>query len=120
MQYFSILAVFIACLGLLGLSSFTTQNRRKEIGIRKINGASTLELVALLTKDFSLLILIIATPVAYYFSNLWLDNFAYKTEIGVSIFIFAGLISLLLAVLTVSYHTVKAAMTNPINSLRYE
>jgi putative ABC transport system permease protein len=122
-QYFSILAILIACLGLLGLSSFTTQNRRKEIAIRKVNGATTIGLVALLTKDFSILVgiaFIIAIPKAYYFSSLWLSNFSYKTEIGVLIFILAGVISLLLAVLTVSYHTIKAALTNPVKSLRYE
>jgi putative ABC transport system permease protein len=122
-QYFSILAVFIACLGLLGLSSYSTENRRKEIGVRKVNGATTFELVMLLIKDFSLLILIafaISVPVAYYFSNLWLDNFAYKTEIGVLVFVIAGFISLAMAVLTVGYHTVRAARANPVKSLRYE
>lgn len=122
-QYFSILAVFIACLGLLGLSSFTTENRRKEIGVRKVNGATTFQLVSLLIRDFSLLIFIafiISVPVAYYFGNLWLDNFAYKTDIGVFIFILAGVISLALAIMTVSYHTFKAARANPVHSLRYE
>jgi putative ABC transport system permease protein len=122
-QYFSFLAVFIACLGLLGLSSFTTENRRKEIGVRKVNGATTFELVRLLIKDFSLLVLIafvISIPVAWFFGNLWLDNFAYKTEIGVFIFILAGAVSLALAILTVSYHTIRAARANPVNSLRYE
>ena len=122
-QYFSMLAVFIACLGLLGLSSFTTENRRKEIGVRKVNGATTFELVRLLIKDFSVLIFIafiISIPVAYYFGTLWLDNFAYKTEIGVFIFILAGGVSLLLAILTVSYHTLRAARANPVQSLRYE
>lgn len=123
MQYFSVLAVFIACLGLLGLSSYTTQNRKKEIGIRKINGASTFELVSLLTMDFSVLVLIafvIAIPVAWYFSNMWLSNFAYRTDIGVLIFVIAGVVSLALAILTVSYHTLKAARSNPVESLRTE
>jgi putative ABC transport system permease protein len=122
-QYFSGLAVFIACLGLLGLSSFTTENRRKEIGVRKVNGATTFQLVTLLIKDFSLLIMVaflISVPVAYYFASMWLDNFAYKTDIGVFIFILAGAISLLLAILTVSYHTFRAARANPVQSLRYE
>lgn len=122
-QYFSALAVFIACLGLLGLSSFTTESRRKEIGVRKVNGATTFELVRLLIRDFSLLILIafiISIPVAYYFGSLWLDNFAYKTDIGVFTFIVAGVVSLVLAALTVSYHTIKAARANPVQSLRYE
>ncbi len=122
-QYFSIMAVFIACLGLLGLSSYSTESRKKEIGVRKVNGATTFELVMLLIKDFSILVLIafiIAIPVSYYFSSQWLDNFAYRTEIGVFIFIIAGVISLLLAILTVSYHTFRAARANPVHSLRYE
>jgi putative ABC transport system permease protein len=122
-QYFSLMAVFIACLGLLGLSSYATESRKKEIGVRKVNGATTFELVTLLIKDFSLLILIafiIAIPVSYYFGARWLDNFAYKTEIGVMIFVIAGIISLVLAVLTVSYHTFRAARANPVQSLRYE
>ena len=122
-QYFSVLAVFIACLGLLGLSSYATENRKKEIGVRKVNGATTFELVTLLIKDFSVLVLIafvISVPVAYYFGSRWLDNFAYRTDIGVFIFILAGVVSLLLAVLTVSYHTIKAARANPVKSLRYE
>ncbi len=122
-QYFSALAVFIACLGLLGLSSFTTENRRKEIGVRKVNGATTAELVLLLIRDFSFLILVaflISIPVAWYFGNLWLDHFAYKTDIGVFTFVIAGVISLVLAIITVSYHTVRAARANPVQSLRYE
>ena len=122
-QYFSILAVFIACLGLLGLSSYTTENRKKEIGVRKVNGATTFELVTLLLKDFSILVLIafvISVPVAYYFGSLWLNNFAYKTDIGILIFLFSGVVSLMLAVLTVSYHTIKAARANPVKALRYE
>lgn len=122
-EYFSILAIFIACLGLLGLSSYTTEMRKKEIGIRKVNGASTMGLIRLLSVDFSILILIafsISVPIAYYFSSLWLDNFAYKTDIGISIFILVGLSSLLMALLTVSYHTVRAAIANPIKALRTE
>jgi putative ABC transport system permease protein len=122
-QYFSILAVFIACLGLLGLSSYSTESRRKEIGVRKVNGASTFELVALLIRDFTLLVVIafaISVPVAYYFGTMWLDNFAYKTDIGVFIFVVAGIVSLTMAVLTVSYHTIRAASANPVHSLRYE
>lgn len=122
-QYFSVLAVFIACLGLLGLSSYATESRKKEIGVRKVNGASTFELVTLLTIDFSVLIMIafvIAIPVAWYFGNMWLSNFAYRTDIGIAIFIFSGLIALLLAIITVSYHTFRAARANPVQSLRYE
>ena len=88
-----------------------------------MNGATTFELVALLSKDFSILVVVaflISIPVAYYFGNMWLDNFAYKTSIGVGVFVLAGLVSLLLAVVTVSYHTLRAARANPVNSLRYE
>lgn len=122
-QCFSILTVFVACLGLLGLSSYTAESRRKEIGIRKVNGATTVGLIALLTREFSMLILIafaIAIPVSWYAGTLWLNNFAYRTDIGISIFLFAGIAALIMALLTVSYHTVKAAMTNPVDSLRYE
>jgi putative ABC transport system permease protein len=122
-QYFSVLAVFIACLGLLGLSSYATESRKKEIGVRKVNGATTFELVTLLIKDFSILVLIafvISIPVAYYFGSQWLDNFAYRTDIGILIFLVSGVVSLLLAILTVSYHTFKAARANPVQSLRYE
>jgi putative ABC transport system permease protein len=122
-RYFSVLAIFIACLGLLGLSSFSTESRKKEIGIRKVNGASTLELLSLLTMEFSKLVLIaffISVPVAWYFGNLWLSDFAYKTNMGITVFIFAGAAALFIAVVTVSYHTIKAAMSNPVKSLRYE
>ncbi|HLF34674.1 MAG TPA: FtsX-like permease family protein [Cyclobacteriaceae bacterium] len=122
-EYFSILAIFIACLGLLGLSSYSTENRKKEIGIRKVNGATTMELLGLLTKDFSKLILIaylISIPLAWYGTNLWLNTFAYRTDIGILIFILAGLIALGVALLTISYHAVKAAIRNPIEALRYE
>ncbi|MCK5210968.1 MAG: FtsX-like permease family protein, partial [Cyclobacteriaceae bacterium] len=100
-----------------------TENRKKEIGIRKVNGATTFELLILLTKDFSKLVLmafIISIPVSYYFGNLWLNDFAYRTDIGIDVFIVAGISALLIAIFTVSYHTIKVAMKNPVNSLRYE
>lgn len=122
-QYFSALAIFIACLGLLGLSSFATENRKKEIGIRKVNGATTFELLVLLTKDFSKLILIafiISIPISFYFGNLWLSDFAYRTKIGIDVFIVAGVSAFLITIITVSYHTIKVALKNPVHSLRYE
>lgn len=122
-QYFSILAIFIACLGLLGLSTFATENRKKEIGIRKVNGASTLELLTLLTKDFSKLVFIafiISIPVSYYFGNLWLNEFAYRTKIGFEVYLIAGISALIIAIATISYHTIRAALKNPVHSLRYE
>jgi putative ABC transport system permease protein len=122
-EYFSILAIFIACLGLLGLSSYATENRKKEIGIRKVNGATTLELLGLLTGDFSKLVLIayvISVPIAWFGTNFWLNSFAYRTKIGLMIFIPAGLIAIGVAILTISYHTIKAAVRNPVEALRYE
>jgi putative ABC transport system permease protein len=122
-RYFSILAIFIACLGLLGLSSFSTETRKKEIGIRKVNGASTIQLLAMLTKDFSKLVLIafiISIPIAWYFGNLWLNDFAYKTEIGFGVYFIGGISALFIALITVSYHTIRAALSNPVRSLRYE
>ena len=122
-SYFSMLAVFIACLGLLGLSSYSAENRKKEIGIRKVNGATTLQLVRLLTFDFSKLILIaffISIPLALLGVNLWLRNFAYKTGVGFAVFILAGIFALGIGIITVSYHTVRAALGNPVDSLRYE
>lgn len=117
------LAIFIACLGLLGLSSYATENRKKEIGIRKVNGASVLELISLLTKDFSKLILIayaFAIPIAYFAGISWLENFAYQTGMGIQIFIFSGLIAFIVAFLTIGYHTLRAALKNPVEALRYE
>jgi len=122
-RYFSVLAIFIASLGLLGLSSFSIETRKKEIGIRKVNGASTLELLLMLTKDFSKLVLIafiVSIPVAWYFGNLWLNDFAYKTQIGIGVFLAGGFSAFVIALLTVSYHTFRAALSNPIKSLRYE
>jgi putative ABC transport system permease protein len=122
-RYFSILAIFIACLGLLGLSSFSAESRKKEIGIRKVNGASTFELLGLLIKEFSMLVVIaffIAMPIAWYLGDLWLSDFAYKTNMGIGVFIVGGLSALIIAIITVSYHTVKAALSNPVEALRYE
>jgi putative ABC transport system permease protein len=122
-RYFSILAIFIACLGLLGLSSYSTESRRKEIGIRKVNGASTFALLRLLTKEFSWLLLIafcIAVPIAWYFGNLWLNEFAYKAAIGIGVYLIGGMAAFVFALITVSYHTIKAARGNPVQSLRHE
>lgn len=120
---FSILAIFIACLGLLGLAAFITEQRTKEIGIRKVLGASVSEVVALLSAQFAKWVLIanvVAWPLAYYIMNDWLRNFAYKTEISIWIFAAAGVLALVIALLTVSSHAIKAAMANPVESLRYE
>ena len=122
-QIFSGLAIVIACLGLFGLAAFTTQQRTKEIGIRKILGASVSGIVCLLSKDFLKLVLIanlIAWPIAYYAMNQWLQSFAYRINLSIGTFILSGLIALLIALLTVSYQAIKAARANPVEALRYE
>jgi putative ABC transport system permease protein len=120
---FTGLGLIIACLGLLGLASFTAESRTKEIGIRKVLGASIPGIVLMLSKQFGKWVLIsnaIAWPLAYYFLHRWLQNFAYSTRIDLPTFLFAGLLVLVIALLTVSYQSVKAAVTNPSDSLRYE
>ncbi len=120
---FTFLGLFIACLGLLGLASFTAEGRNKEIGIRKVLGASVGGIVLLLSRQFTKWILLancIAWPVAYYFMDRWLKNFAFRIDMGVWIFVLSGIFVLFIAVLTVCYHTIKAAISNPVDSLRYE
>ena len=120
---FSALAMFIGCLGLFGLASYTTERRTKEIGVRKVMGASTGSIVALLSSDFLKLVLIaaaIASPTAYFAMNRWLEDFAYRIEISPGIFLLAGALGLVIALATVSYQAVKAALADPVKSLRYE
>jgi putative ABC transport system permease protein len=120
---FGFFAVFVACLGLLGLASYSVEQRTKEIGIRKVLGASGREIVLLLSKDFSKWVLaanIIAWPLAYYFMDRWLGNFAYRIGIKWDIFIFSGIITAVIALLTVSFHSIKAANSKPANTLKYE
>jgi putative ABC transport system permease protein len=120
---FSILTIIIACLGLLGLVSFTTEQRTKEIGIRKVVGASVKSIVIMISKDFLILVLIsvlIAIPLAYYFMDKWLENFAYQTNINYVTFIFAAILALIITITTISFHTVKAAISNPAIALREE
>jgi len=120
---FAALSIFIACLGLFGLSAFMAERRTKEIGVRKVLGASVPNVVALLSKDFLKLTLVasvIAFPVAWYFMNKWLEDFAYRININWTIFIIAALCTLLVALLTVSFQAIKAAITNPVKSLRTE
>ncbi len=122
-KIFSGLAMFISCLGLWGLATFSAQSRTKEIGIRKVLGASVNKIVLLLSKDFLILVLvalIIATPLAWYGMNQWLQNYAFRTEITVWIFGFAGIVAVLIAIITVSSQAIKAAMSNPVESLRSE
>lgn len=120
---FSILAIFIACLGLFGLAAFTAERRTKEIGIRKVLGASIPGIVVLLSKEFTKWVLIaniIAWPLAYYFMSSWLQNFAYRISPGLFTFILAAIIALFIALLTVSFQAVKVAVANPVNALRSE
>jgi putative ABC transport system permease protein len=120
---FATLAIFIACLGIFGLASYTATQRTKEIGIRKVLGASVSSIVLLLSKDFTRLVLlsfVIAAPVAWYMMKQWLQNFAYHIDIGAGVFIISGLLALLIAWLTVSYQSIKAALMNPVKSLRNE
>lgn len=122
-NYFSIIAIIIACLGLLGIVTFSTAQRTKEIGIRKVLGFSVMGVVTLVTKDFLKLVfvsIIIATPLGWLFLSKWLEDFAYKINIGWWIFVIAGVIALLFALLTISYQAVKVALTNPVKSLRTE
>jgi len=120
---FSFLAIFIACLGLFGLASFSADQKTKEIGIRKILGASVPGIVQILNKSFVKWVLIanlIAWPAAFYVMNRWLQNFAYRIELSWWMFILAAVTALLIALITVSFQTVKAALKNPVDSLRYE
>jgi putative ABC transport system permease protein len=122
-SFFSLLAVFVASLGLYGLAAFTTENRTKEIGIRKAHGASVGSIVAMLTKEFTrwvLLANIIAWPVAYFLMDNWLDNFAYRISMPWHGFVFAGLLALIIAIITVSSLAFKAANANPVEALKYE
>lgn len=122
-SYFSLLAILIGCLGIFGLSTYTAQQRIKEIGIRKALGASAVSVFTLLSKDFLKLVLVaicIASPVAWWVMNKWLAGFAYRIDIEWWVFLLTGAVSLLIALLTVSYQSVKAALTNPIKSLRSE
>lgn len=120
---FSFLAIFIACLGLFGLASFIADRRTKEIGIRKVLGASVPGIVQILNKSFVrwvLLANLIAWPVAWFVMNRWLQNFAYRIELGWWMFVLAAVLALVIALITVSFQSVKAALKNPVDSLRYE
>ena len=120
---FSFLAILIACLGLFGLAAFTARQRTKEIGIRKTLGASVPGIVALLSKDFLLLVgiaFVVATPVAYLAMERWLVGFAYRIDLSAWIFLLAGVLMLAIALLTVSYQSIKAALGDPVKALRYE
>jgi putative ABC transport system permease protein len=121
--YFSALAILIACLGLVGLASFATEQRTKEIGVRKVMGGTVLDIVRLFTGEFSKLVLlanVIAWPAAYFLMQRWLDNFAYRIDMSFAVFAGSALIALVVALLTVGTIAARAARANPIRSLRYE
>ncbi len=120
---FAVLAILIACLGLFGLASFLIQQRTKEVGVRKVLGASVPGIVGLLSKDFARLVLIanlVAWPAAYFAMKAWLANFAYHIDLGVGLFVLAAAVALAIALLTVSYQSIRAATADPVKSLRYE
>ncbi len=123
LNIFSAIAIILACLGLFGLSTFAIQQRTKEIGIRKVLGANVSGLIALLSKDFLKLVIIaivIALPIAWYLMNTWLQDFAYRVNISWWIFILSGTAALLIALITVSFQSIKAALANPVKNLRTE
>jgi putative ABC transport system permease protein len=122
-SYFTGLALFIACLGLFGLVAFTATQRTKEIGVRKVLGASLADILGLLSKDFLKLVglaFVLAAPLAYFVMQRWLEDFAYHIEVGPGLFLLAGGLTLLIALLTIGYQAVKAALADPVKSLRYE
>ncbi|MES2647229.1 MAG: ABC transporter permease [Bacteroidota bacterium] len=120
---FAGLTILISCLGLFGLATYMAENRIKEIGVRKVLGASVASITALMSKDFLQLVivsLLIASPIAWYFMNKFLDNYTYRVTISWWVFIMAGILSILIALLTVSYQSIRAALANPVKSLRSE
>jgi putative ABC transport system permease protein len=120
---FTLMAIFISCLGLFGLASFTADQRTKEIGIRKVLGASVSHVILLLSRDFTkwvILANVVAWPAAFFIMNKWLQGFAYRIGLAVWIFVISGVAALLIALLTVSAKAFKAAVANPVDSLRYE
>ena len=120
---FVVISLVIACMGLLGLAAFAAEQRTKEIGLLKVLGSSVLGVVSLLSKDFLKLVLIanlFAWPIAWFAMNRWLQNFAYRIDIGWWVFVLAGGLALVIALLTVSTQAIRAALANPVDSLRYE
>ncbi|MEP6005264.1 MAG: FtsX-like permease family protein, partial [Maribacter dokdonensis] len=120
---FTILAIFISCLGLFGLISYVAEQKKKEIGVRKVLGASVQSVVKLLTKDFIKLVLIafvLASPIAYYFISRWLEGFTYRIEIKWWVFLASGVLVMVITFLTVGLQSLKSAAANPVKSLRSE
>ena len=122
-RYFALIAILISCLGLYGLASFVAEQRTKEIGIRKVLGASIPGIFLLLSKNFVILVgisILIACPVGYFLMKNWLQNYAYHTSLTITIFMFAAIVAIAIVLLTVTYQAIKAAIANPVDSLRYE
>jgi putative ABC transport system permease protein len=122
-KFFGLLSIIISCLGLFGLATHAAAQRIKEIGVRKVLGATIGQIVLLLSRDFLGMVfiaLIIATPIAAYFMNSWLDNFVFRTTMPWWVFVLSGTLAIFIALLTVSYQSVRAAIANPIDSLRDE
>ena len=120
---FALLSIFIACMGLFGMASFTVDRRVKEIGLRKVMGASAAQIVLIMFREIFFLIvlaIVVAIPVSLYFINMWLGNFAYKTGISPVLLAATAIGAILVAFLTASYHSIKVAHTNPADNLRYE
>lgn len=120
---FSILAIFIACLGLFGMAFFTTEQKTKDIGIRKVMGATGTSIVFLLTREFIKWVLVanvIAWPLAFLLMKNWLENFAFRIDQGIFRYVLAAILTLIIAILTVSFQSIRAAIKNPADSLRYE
>jgi putative ABC transport system permease protein len=120
---FAVLAIMIACLGLFALSAFMAEQRNKEIGIRKVLGASAGSIITMLSRDFVRLVLIaivIATPIAWWAMKKWQQDFVYRVPLGWSVFVIAGLMAVLIALVTISFQSVRAALANPAKSLRSE
>ena len=122
-KVFAFLAIFVSCLGLFGLAAFSIEQRKKEVGIRKVLGATVVELTGLLSKEFLKLVVVaifLASPLAWLAMNKWLQNLAFRIDLHWWMFALAGFLAVLIAFLTVSIHSVKAAMANPVISLRSE
>jgi len=122
-KIFAAIAIFLSCLGLYGLASFMAVQRIKEVGIRKVLGATAGSIVYLFSKEFIMLIAIafvIATPIAWYYMHQWLQNYAYRIDVSWLIFLAGGIVAIVIALATISFQAIKAAVANPVKSLRTE
>ena len=117
------ITIFISCMGLFGLAMFMAQTRTKEIGIRKVMGATVADITGMLSRDFAKLVvlsIVIASPIAWYLMNKWLEDFAYRTQVSWWVFVLSGIAALVIALMTVSFQAIRAAVANPVKSLRTE